>query len=299
MWRPRNLVLCRKLPRFQYGVIVGFLVVLSSISLILVPQNAQGSVDAASEPSIPPDFYSGANFFSVDQETFPEFSFATAFDGKGGKSKGPPAVRWDESRPGCTFTRGEDGKYRYGLWSGDLGITLAVDARELQILHHRIEPILAVQLDIRYRGTSSIAADPGVVTLQFMKHFKVVQPALDPDDYAQKIQSDADALDDEARRAIAKHPEERQVREVRLQDYEKSVSELIEFVTKNSMRAGQLDAGNQELSGWIFFDTNNKWIGGWKAQEEFVLRLPLDGKIFEFPFRLPPSKGELLLRKRE
>jgi hypothetical protein len=176
---------------------------------------------------------------------------------------------------------------------------LAVDAREVQIIRHRIEPIFGVLVTIRYRGTGGVDADPGGMTLQFMKHFKVVQPALDPDDYAQKIQSDADALDDEARRALAKHPEEKQAREARLQDYQKSVSELIEFLTKNSMRPAHLDPGNPEASGWIFFNTNNKWIGGWKAQEEFVLRLPLDGKIFEFPFRLPPSKGEMLLRKRE
>jgi hypothetical protein len=211
---------------------------------------------------------------------------------------GPIIVRWDEAQPGCTFTRSDEGKYRYGLWSGDLGIVLAVDAREVQIIRHRIEPILGVMMTIRYRGTG-VDTDPGTITLQFMKHSKVVQPALDPDDYAQKIQSDADALDDEARRALAKHPEEKQVREARLQDYQKSVSELIEFLTKNSMRPAHLDPGNPEANGWVFFNTNNKWIGGWKAQEEFVLRLPLDGKIFEFPFRLPPSKGEVLLRKRD
>jgi hypothetical protein len=220
--------------------------------------------------------------------------------GENQKNKTAPIiVRWDESQPGCTFTRSDDGKYRYGLWSGDLGIVLAVDAREVQIIRHRIEPIFGVLVSIRYRGIGSVDADPGTITLQFMKHFKVVQPALDPDDYAQKIQSDADALDDEARRTLAKHPEEKQVREARLQDYQKSVSELIEFLTKNSMRPAHLDPGNPEAGGWVFFNTDNKWIGGWKAQEEFVLRLPLDGKIFEFPFRLPPSRGEVLLRKRD
>jgi hypothetical protein len=211
----------------------------------------------------------------------------------------PPVVRWDEAQPGCTFSRGDDGKYRYGLWSGDVGIVLAVDAREVQIIRHRIEPIFGVLLEIHYRGTGSVDADPGTVTLQFMKHFKIVQPALDPNDYAQKIQSDADALDDEARRALAKHPEEKQVREARMQDYQKSVSELIEFLTKNNLRVAHLDPGNPEASGWVFFRTDSKWIGSWKSQEEFVLRLPLDGKIFEFPFRLPPSKGEVLLQKRE
>jgi hypothetical protein len=208
-------------------------------------------------------------------------------------------VRWSEQQPGCTFSRGDDGKYHYGLWSGDLGVLLAVDAREVQIIRHRIEPIFGVLLEIRYRGAGTLDASADGITLQFMKHFKVVQTALDPDDYTQKIQADADALDDETRRNVAKHPEKKLVLEARLQDYQKSVNELIEFLGKNSLRAAHLDRANPEVSGWIFFNTKNKWLGGWKAQEEFVLRLPLAGKIFEFPFKLPPEEGELLLQKRQ
>jgi hypothetical protein len=233
-------------------------------------------------------------------------SIASAAPGKGSdrivkiKDKpGPPTVRWSESQPGCTFSTSEDGKYRYGLWSGDIGIILAVDAREVQIIRHRIEPLFGVQLTIRYRGTGGVDESPDGITLQFMKHFKVVRTSIDPDDYTQKIQGDADALDDETRRIVAKHPDEKQMREARLQDYQKSVSELIEFLGKNSLREGHLDRGNPEVSGWVFFNTDNKWLGGWKAQEEFVLRLPLDGTIFEFPFKLPPKAGELLLRRRE
>jgi hypothetical protein len=223
---------------------------------------------------------------------------APAKDKDKGKS-GPPAVRWSEDQPGCTFSTTEDGKYRYGLWSGDVGLVVWVDAREVQIIQHRIEPIFGVLLTIRYRGTAGLDVSPDAITLQFLKHFKVVRPSISADDYVQKIQADADALDDETRRMLAKHPEEKQVREARLQDYQKSVSELIEFLGKNSLRAGHLDRGNPEVSGWVFFNTDNKWLGGWKSQEEFVLRLPLEGKIFEFPFKLPPKPGELLLRKRE
>lgn len=211
----------------------------------------------------------------------------------------PPIIRWDEERPGCTFSRGDDGKYRYGLWSGDLGITLAVDAREVQIIRHRIEPIFGVLLTVRYRGNVSLDASPRDITLQFVEHFKVAQPALDPDDYSDKIQSDADALDHETQRAVAKHPEEKQVREARLQEYQKSVNELIEFLSHNSLRAAHLDRANSETSGWVFFNTESKWLGKWKSREEFVLRVPIAGKIFEFPFKLPPEEGELLLRKRE
>lgn len=218
------------------------------------------------------------------------------------KNKNPPqplTVRWSEEQPGCTFSRGDDGKYRYGLWSGDVGIVLAVDAREVQIIRHRIEPIFGVLLTIRYRGADSLDASPDGITLQFMKHFKVVQSSLDSDDYTRKIQSDADALDDETRREVAKHPEKKQGREARLQDYQKSVNELIEFLGHNSLRPAHLDRANPEVSGWVFFNTKSKWLGGWKAQEEFVLRLPLGGNIFEFPFKLPPEAGELLLRKRQ
>ena len=211
----------------------------------------------------------------------------------------PPTVRWDERQPGCTFSRGDDGKYHYGLWSGDVGIVMAVDAREVQIIRHRVEPIFGVLLTIRYRGAAKLDAGPDGITLQFMKHFKVEQPALDPDSYIQKIQDDADTFDDETRRSVARHPSEKQVRETRLQDYQKSANELIEFLTRNSLRAAHLDRANPEVSGWTFFDTKTNWLGGWKAQEEFLLRIPLDGRIFEFPFKLPPETGELLLQKRQ
>lgn len=218
----------------------------------------------------------------------------------GGNSKPlPTAVRWSETQPGCTFSTTEDGKYQYGLWSGDVGVVLSVDAREVQIIRHRIEPIFGVFLSVRYRGAASLDVSADSASLEFVKHFKVVQTSLDPDNYVQKIQADADALDDETRRIVAKHPQQKTAREARLQEYQKSVSELIEFLGKNSLRPIRLDRANTQATGWVFFNTANKWLGGWKAQEEFVLRLPLDGKIFEFPFKLPPKAGELLLRKRE
>jgi len=226
---------------------------------------------------------------------------ASALDAPKKKNEkfGPVTVRWDESTPGCTFSTTDDGKYQYGLWSGDVGIIVSVDAREVEIIRHRIEPIFGVFLTIRYRGSGGLDVHPDGITLQFMKHFKIVQNSIDPDGYAQKIQADADTLDDETRRVVTKHPEEKNERDARLEQYQKSVSELIEFIGKNSLRTLRLDPGNMQASGWVFFNTRNKWIGNWKTQEEFVLRVPLAGKVFEFPFKLPPKKGELLLRKRE
>jgi hypothetical protein len=217
------------------------------------------------------------------------------------KKKGAPrlqSVRWNEQQPGCTFSRGDDGKYRYGMWSGDVGIVLAVDAREVQIIRHRIEPIFGVFLTIRSRGGSSLDESPDNISLQFMKHFKVVQTSLDPDDYIVKIQADANAMDDETRREMTKHPDKKQTFETRMQEYQKSASDLIEFLGHDSLKPAHLNADYPEVSGWVFFTTKSKWLGGWKTQEEFVLRVPIAGKLFEFPFKLPPEKGELLLQKR-
>ena len=79
----------------------------------------------------------------------------------------------------------------------------------------------------------------------------------------------------------------------------KDSTELQEFVGKNSLRPTRLSPGKNETSGWVWFSTDSKWIGRWKKQEEFVLRLPMAGKVFEFPFRLPLKPGETILRKRE
>jgi hypothetical protein len=225
-------------------------------------------------------------------------SFSQADAGSKVPASSATVIRWSEGTPGCTFSRSEDGKYSYGLWSGDTGIILSVDAREVQLVRHRIEPIFGVLLTVRYRGTASLDEVPDNMTLQFVKHFKVVQPSLDPESYAQKIQADAEAFDDETRRAIVKHPEQKQARLARLQEYQKSADELVEFLNTNSLRAAHFDRATPEVRGWVFFNTETKWLGKWKAQEEFVLRFPLAGKIFEFPFKLPPEPGELILRQR-
>jgi hypothetical protein len=52
------------------------------------------------------------------------------------------------------------------------------------------------------------------------------------------------------------------------------------------------------VDGWVFFSAQDKWIGDWKNPEEFVLRIPLEDRVLEFPFKLPPNQGDLILRKR-
>jgi hypothetical protein len=210
-----------------------------------------------------------------------------------------PAVRWGEGNPGCTFSRGDDGKYRYGLWAGDTGVVAAVDSQELEKVHRRHEPFFAVLLTVRYRGETSLEVATEGISLQFMKHFQVIQTALDPDDFSEKVQNDADTLNDETARAVEKHPEQREQKEAFMRAFLKDSAELQEFVGKNSLRPTKLGAGHNEVSGWVLFSTESKWISGWKKQEEFVLRVPLAGKVFEFPFWLPPKPGETILRKRE
>ena len=214
------------------------------------------------------------------------------------KSK-TPAIRWAEDRPSCTFSRTDNGKYLYGLWSDDVGVTLAIDSQELEKVRRRHEPFFAALIKVRYRGQAKLEVGIENITLQFLKHFQVIQTSLDPDAFAEKVQTDADEVDRETAREIEKHPDRKDAKQTYARAFQKDTAELIEFVSKNSLRSIALDAGNPEANGWVFFNTNSKWISGWKKEEEFVLRLPLDGKVFEFPFQLPPKPGEVMLRKRD
>jgi hypothetical protein len=214
------------------------------------------------------------------------------------KSK-TPVVRWSEENSGCTFSRGEDGKYRYGLWSGDFGITLAVDSQELTKVHRRHEPFFGVLLTLRYGGTGAVDLEVKDISLEFVKHFRVVESALDPDAFSEKVQGDADNLNDQAAREIEKHPEKKEQQEAYVRAFLKDSAELMEFVGKNSLRPTRLEPGNSEASGWVLFSAESRWISGWKKQEEFLLRVPFEGKIFEFPFQLPPKPGDIILRRRD
>jgi hypothetical protein len=209
-----------------------------------------------------------------------------------------PVVRWDEERPGCTFSRGDDGRYHYGLWNGDLGINLAVDSQELEKVHRRHEPFFAVLLNVRYKGQGALDLGPGNISLEFVKHFGTVQTALDPDRFLQKVQNDADELNYQTAREVKKHPEQKEKKETYVRAFLKDSAELQEFVGKNSLRPTELSPSNPETTGWVLFSTSSKWIGGWKKPEELILRVPLDGKIFEFPFKLPVKTGEVILRRR-
>jgi hypothetical protein len=225
-------------------------------------------------------------------------SAAWATHGVPDKAPATSTSRWEEGQPGCTFSRDDDGKYRYGFWTADFGIVLAVDSQELEKVRRRAQPLFALQLTLRYRGKDSLDLAPGKITLEFVKHYHDVHGALDPDDLSRRQRNDADAVAGETEREIRKHPEKKEEKEATLAARQKDAVDMIEFLKTRSLRAAKLDAGHPEVSGWLLFSTRSKWIEGLQKEEEFVLRVPVEGRIVEFPFSLPISEGDLILRQR-
>ena len=208
-------------------------------------------------------------------------------------------LRWAEGEPGCTFSADEDGLYRYGLWTDKFGIIMAVDADELRKANSRTEPTFELLLTVSYRGKDSLAVSPDGMSLEFVKHDHDRHTALDPGDLTAKLQVDTEVFSKRAQRQIRNDPKKKKAEEAALQELEKSIERTIEFVKTEGLIPTQLDASHSEVSGWVFFSAKSKWIGDWKQQEEFVLRVPLANRIVEFPFALPPSKGDLILRRRD
>jgi hypothetical protein len=218
--------------------------------------------------------------------------------GSSKKAAERPTLRWAEDQKGCTFERGEDGKYRYGIWTDDLGVIVAVDSQELQMTRRRLEPMFGVSITVRYRGQANTFMNTNTVTLEFVDHNQTVHSSLDPANLASVLQKDADTLEDEVQREGRKHPEKLAAKQQRVEDYQKQVLDLQNFLSSRSLRSGTLDPATPETTGWVFFSTRSKWIGDWKKQERLILRIPMPAQILEFPITLPPSAGELLLRKR-
>ena len=215
-----------------------------------------------------------------------------------GQSPAGAALRWDEDRPGCTFSVDDDGKYRYGLWTDDFAITIAVDSQELRKAVSRLQPLFAIWLTVRDRGAASLSLKPEAISLEFVKHEHDLQYSLDPDKLSAKLQADADALTAKTGGEIRRHPEKQAEKEALLKSHLQDVHDTQQFLQSRSLRSVTLDPAHAEASGWVFFNARSKWVGDWKAQEEFVLRVPLGSQVIEFPFALPPSAGDLLLRRR-
>lgn len=214
------------------------------------------------------------------------------------KKEGQPTTRWEEGNPGCTFSRDDDGRYRYAIWSDDLGVTIAVDSQELQHLRERLMPVLGVIVTAKYRGSGSVILRTDQMSLEFLSHSHILHSSLDPNGTAARLQADSETLQDNAARTIEKHPEKKDEEEAKLQHYLKSQAEFQEFLQTKSLNTEKLGPDKREVSGWVFFNARDKWIGSWRPQEQFLLRVPFQDRVFEFPFTLPPKEGDFILRKR-
>jgi hypothetical protein len=215
-----------------------------------------------------------------------------------GKTSAMRSLRWEEGQSGCTFSRDDDGKYRYGLWTDDFGIVLAVDSQELEKVRRRAQPIFSLLLTLHYRGQDSLDVSPRKITLEFVTHYHDLHSSLDPDELASRQRNDTNALVEQTEREIHKHPEKKEAKENVLTARQKDTAEMIEFLNTRSLREAKLDHGYPEASGWVLFSAKSKWIGDLQKQEEFVLRIPVENLVIEFPFSLPPSEGDLILRRR-
>ena len=214
------------------------------------------------------------------------------------KTKTLPAVRWTAGAPGCEFQSGDDGRYRWRMVGDDLEMTLLVDSQELSKSRRRFYHVLGVYVSVTYTGQGKFEF-PADLRMDFLRHHEIREGYLDPTHFSSRLQSDIDTLVFETERKIKKNPETTEEKTAYLREYEKEVAEFIEFLSTQSLQATTLTLGNPEAHGWAFFSTSNKWIGPWKEREDFMLSVWLKDKVWEFPFSLPPSEGDIILRKRE
>jgi hypothetical protein len=233
-----------------------------------------------------------ASLFLVLALFCPALSFA--------KKKELPSVRWTAGAPGCTFQRGDDGKYRWTMTGRDLTVTVLMDSQELAQSRHRFYHLLGAYVSVTYKGQGKFEF-PADVRIDFVRHHDVFEAYEDPTELSNKLQNDVDTKIFDTERKIKKDPKIADQQTAILREYQKEASEFIEFVSTQTLDPHTvfLTPGNPEAHGWVLFATNNKWIGPWKEREDFVLSLIMKDKIWQFPFSLPPTEGDLILRKPE
>jgi hypothetical protein len=214
------------------------------------------------------------------------------------RKKELPARRWQVDAPGCEFQREDDGRYRWRMAGGELDMTLLMDSQELVKSQHRLYKPLGVYMSVSYTGKDKFDF-PADLRMEFVRHHNVIEGFLDPTDFSTRMQNDVDTLVFDTEREIKKHPEKAEEKTNRAREFQKQVAEFIEFLSTQSLEPAILNPGNPEVHGWVFFGTKNKWLGSWKSREDFILRVSMKDQVWEFPFSMPPSEGDLILRKRE
>jgi hypothetical protein len=210
-----------------------------------------------------------------------------------------PVVRWAANTPNCSVRQADDGRNYYKVSSANFEITLGVDPKELEKIPHRATPMLTVFLAFSYKGAGQFEIHQRRFALEFSKHRQVVKTSLEPSDIVQHLQEDVDSLTDQVERHdVRKHPEQKEQKEAELQARLKDYTEMIDFISTQSLRHAVLSPAKPEVSGWVFFSVKDRWIGPWQKPEQFILRLPVGNLLVEFPFSLPPQGGGLELRHR-
>jgi hypothetical protein len=216
----------------------------------------------------------------------------------GAREKQLPAVRWTANWPGCTFERGDDGRYRWTMIRNDLTVTLLVDSQELIKTRRRFYHLLGMFVSVTYTGRDKFEF-PADVRIDFVRHHDVVEGYSYPGELASKLQNDIDTLVFDTTRKIKKNPNIAEEKTAELREYEKEAAQFIEFLNAQSLEPGPqiLDPGNPHSQGWVFFATSNKWIGPLKDREDFIVSFRMKDEILQFPISLPPTPGDLILRK--
>jgi len=216
------------------------------------------------------------------------------------KKKELPTVRWTAGAPGCTFERGEDGRYRWTMNGNDLSISVLVDSQELTRSRRRFYQLFTAFVSVTYSGKTKFEY-PADIRIDFVRHHDVVETYMDPAELSAKLQNDLDTYVFEGERKIKKDPSVTEEKMAHMREYEKEASEFIEFVSTQGLAPNTvfLSPGNPESHGWVFFQTSNKWIGPWKDREDFILSVWMKDRVWQFPFSLPPTEGDLILRKPE
>jgi hypothetical protein len=209
-----------------------------------------------------------------------------------------PAVRWTAGAPGCTFERGDDGRYRWTMTGNDLTVTLLVDSQELARSRGRFYGLLGMYLSVAYTGQGKFEF-PADVRIDFVRHHDVLEAYEDPKELSTKLQNDIDTKVFETERQIKKHPELTEEKTALLRNYQRIAAEFIEFLSTQTLEpnTATLTPGNPDAHGWVFFATSNKWIGPWKEREDFIVGVWMKDKVWQFPISLPPVGGDLILRK--
>lgn len=214
------------------------------------------------------------------------------------KHKQLPAVRWTENAPGCTFERGDDGRYRWTIAEKDLAVTILVDSQELTKSRRRFYHLLGMYVSAKYTGTEKFEF-PADVRIDFLRHHDVLEGYEEPTDLSNKLQNAIDTVIFDTERQIKKDPKIADEKTASLREYQKDAAEFIEFLSTQTLRPtpATLTPGKPEDAGWVFFATSNKWIGPLKEHEDFIVSFWMKDKIWQFPVSLPPTPGDLILRK--